>query len=505
MSSVATGVRVPAWLVAGRWLDLAPVAVALATISAIAVREPRDPDLWWHLATGRYIVAERRVPAFDVFSHTAVGHRWVTHEWLSDLLLYGGYRLLGMSGLVLLFAALIVATYVLVYRRCQARGIAASASVMLAAAASAMTWGVRPQMFSLFFASLYLYILEDGGGRKLARLWALPLLSLLWANLHSSFVVGLVLVAAFALAEEWNWLWAWKGSGPWLSARARRLMLVWVGCLALSLVTPNGISAALFPFGTLSNGFIQSHIEEWFSPDFHAPWAWPLAAFWLALLGACALSPRRASARDVLLLLGAGAAGLYSARHVPFLGLVGAPLLAQQLTGPELGAGPGVHTRRPVKPVLGVAVGLAALALAVTIGIRVFRVMRASATVDTTRYPVTAVAFIEREQLDRPLYNTYHWGGYLIWRGHKVFVDGRAELYGDEVLGEYLKAYRVAPDWEKPLLDHDVGVVLIETDSSLAVVLRASGRWRQVYRDELATVFVPATSGQQAEKVAWRK
>ena len=276
-----------------RWLVSLPLVVTLVTVAAVAVREVADPDLWWHLATGRYIWATRRIPVQDVFSFTAGSHRWVTHEWLADLLLYGGYRLVGLAGLVPLFALLIAAAFGLVYRRCRSSPFVAAPSVLLAASASAMTWGVRPQMVSLLFTSLYLYILDRGVAGRPRLVWLLPGLTLLWANLHSGFVAGLVVVAVYAVGQELEWLAARAGEGPWLGPGVRRLLAVGLACLACALVTPNGLAGALFPFGTLSNRLIQANIEEWFSPNFHLPLAWPLAVYWLALLGVLALSRRQ--------------------------------------------------------------------------------------------------------------------------------------------------------------------------------------------------------------------
>ena len=474
-----------------RWLRWIPLGVTLAGIGAVAIREARDPDLWWHLATGRYIVAERRIPTVDVFSYTAFGRQWVTHEWLSDLLLYGGYRAVGLAGLILFFAALVTASFGLVYFRCRSSRFVAAFSVLLAAGASAMTWGVRPQMFSLFFASLYLYILETGSGDGAKRVWVLPVLTLLWANLHSGFVTGLAIIAVVAVGRELSWLGRRGRGEPWVEGGARRLALVGLLSLGCSLITPNGVSAAMFPFGTLSNHIIQAYIQEWFSPDFHQIWAWPLAVYLLALLATGVVSRRRASASQVLLLLGSAAAGLYSVRHVPFLSLVGAPLLAEQaedLRSPRAGGRPA----RPVPPAMRGALGLAVVALAVAIGVQVRTVFQRNATVEQEAYPAAALAYMREQGIDGRIFNAYHWGGYLIWHGYPVFADGRAEVYGDEILGQYLKAHAVQPDWEAPLLEYGVDAILIETDSSLAVILQEGTRWRAVYRDEVATLFVPA-------------
>jgi hypothetical protein len=465
-------------------------AVTLLALLTLALRDVMDPDLWWHMATGRYIVTHGQVPAYDVFSFTAQTHRWVTHEWLSDLLLYGGYRLLGLTGLALVFALVITLAYALVFLRCPARPVVAGCAVLAAALASVATYGVRPQMLSLLFASLFLYIL-DGARMAPRRVWLLVPLTLLWANLHSGFVAGLAIIGVYAVGEELSWLGAREGQVPWLAPTSKRLALVLLSSLAASLVTPNGISAVAFPFGTLSNRLIQDNIGEWASPDFHDAISWPLAAFWLSLLAVLALSRRRPSATQLLLLLGASAAALYSIRHVQFLSLVGAPILA---AGVESIWGGTVH-ERPVAPVVRRGLWLVVVALTVVIAVRIQRLPGRTAEVERTIYPSAALDYMRERGIGGRVFNTYHWGGYLIWRGYPVFIDGRAEVYGDEVLGDWLSVRSLKPDWEALLQRYDVEVVLLETDSPLAVVLEGSGRWQPVYRDDLATVFLPAGTG----------
>ena len=468
------------------------VAVTLLAVAAIGLREVVDPDLWWHLATGRYILAEGRIPGYDVFSFTAVGHRWVTHEWLSDLLLYAGNGLVGFVGLAVLFTLVIVAAYALVWLRCRGRPVLAAFSVVLAALASAPTYGVRPQMLSLLFASLYLYILDSGATGR--RVWLLPPLTLLWANLHSGFVAGLAILAVYTVGEELAWLGRRAGKGAWLSPRARRLALVLVASLACSLVTPNGISAVLFPFGTLSSRAIQDQIQEWASPNFHESLAWPLGGYWLLLVAALGASRRRVEPTELLLLVGASAAAMYSIRHAQFLSVVGAPILAERLG--DLWRAPEQEGRaeRPLSPLMEKGLWVVAAGLVALLGVRVSAVARRVPEAERELYPSAALAFMEANGLGGRVFNTYHWGGYLIWRGHPVFIDGRAEVYGDEVLNEYMKAQGVDKDWEEPFQRYGVDVALIQSDSSLAVVMRESERWRAVYEDDLATVLIRASS-----------
>ena len=106
-------------------------------------------------------------------------------------------------------------------------------------------------------------------------------------------------------------------------------------------------------------------------------------------------------------------------------------------------------------------------------------------------FPVAAVDFIEEAGLaEKRIYNTYEWGGYLIWRRIPVFIDGRTELYGDDFFQYYLQTIRVDENWQQPLDEMDVDLVLLRRSSALATVLQVSSDWQEVYNDDLARVFV---------------
>ncbi|MDH4207436.1 MAG: hypothetical protein OEV76_01025, partial [Anaerolineae bacterium] len=96
------------------------------------------------------------------------------------------------------------------------------------------------------------------------------------------------------------------------------------------------------------------------------------------------------------------------------------------------------------------------------------------------------------------MYDLYHWGGYLIWRlypEHKVFIDGRADVYGDAFIEEYLQVYQLREDWQAPLSKYEVGLIIVDTGCPLATMLDERGDWQQVYADEQAVVFIRQEDG----------
>src|SRR5581483_7612348 len=132
---------------------------------ALSVRVIRDPDFWWHLRTGEYILENQTIPHTDPYAFTTQGKEWVTHEWLSEVAIYALYRLGGFTLLSLVFAGAITLAFFLVYLSSPGRPYLAGFALLLGALATAPTWDVRPQMLSLLLMSVFLVLLDFYGAK----------------------------------------------------------------------------------------------------------------------------------------------------------------------------------------------------------------------------------------------------------------------------------------------------------------------------------------------------
>lgn len=472
-------------------------AVALFTM---AVRATLDPDMWWHLRTGEAILQEG-IPRHDIFSFTVPHHKWITHEWLSQVFMWLVYEVGGLPGLIVVFAFLTALAFWLVYTCCVGRPFLAAFVVLLAAIASAIVWGARPQIFNLLLTAAFVNLVERYKAQKISKrtLWLLPVLMLFWANLHSGYLLGVVLLGTYTAGEAvQRWLHADdERSLAWPAIRF--LGLISVLSFLVAIFNPSGPELWIYPFFTLGSSAMQVYIQEWHSPDFHLAHFWPFAAMMGVGVAGWLFSKKRPTWSDILLFLGTAAAGLLSARHIPLFAIVSAPIIARSLleSGRETKAFPllsGQQTQRPsinrkLKWLNWAVLGLALFAAGVWTANQII----INDAKIAARYPVAAVDFLEQQGLaDAHGYNSYNWGGYLIWRGVPVFVDGRADVYGDEFLFYYLKAFEVREGWSQPLNDFNVDYVLMERSSALATVLATSAQWREIYSDDIARIFVPA-------------
>jgi hypothetical protein len=457
-------------------------------IFALGVRQSAyiDPDLWWHLQTGQEIAVSKVIPHTDIFSFTKAGSEWVTHEWLSELLVYGIYRLSGWGGLLFIFSAVITLALYLCYRDCEGKPYVAAIAILLAAVASAPLFGIRPQMITFLLASIFITLLrrysQNGASRPL---WLMVPLMLLWVNLHAGYALGLALIGLFFISQALD--------QEWLSLRP--LLLVLIACTAVIPLNPNGFRMFSYPVETLTSPAMAALINEWASPDFHQITYLPLALLLFTLLSGFALSPRKPRLGELFLLLITGFAALRSVRHIPIFALIAAPVIAEHAWAIVTERG---LEKRLVAP--EAKAGIAALVFALLfpmapaslVAVQVHHFATRQPEYEAKNYPRAAVDFLIAKQLPAPIYNRYGWGGYLIRRlypDYRVFIDGRADVYGDAFMIEHTKTYDGQTRWREPLDRLSINTVLISPDAPLASLLRDDDAWNRVYEDSQAVIF----------------
>ncbi len=477
--------------------------ITLIFIFLMAARTPVDSDLFWHLRAGEQTLADARPLTVDAFSHTRAGERWVNHSWLTQVWLYLVWKAGTWFALSLWVAALAALGMAFVWLSMETvSALLRPFVIILGALVAAPVWTARPQLVSLtLFAFLMWYLRRWERGAP-APLWLLPPLFALWGNLHGGYPLGLLLVGVTLGGALLDRLLG-QTALPWARWRA---LAVWSGLGGLAVaLNPNTWRMWLIPFQTVGVGVLQQFISEWASPDFHQLSQQPFLWLLLALLGALAFSRREARGAEVL-----GAAlfaylGLSARRNFGPFALVTMPVLARHLGDvlarmwARLPAGARTRfeaeavsleaqpTRRESAFRIGVLILLGSVAL-----LKGYAVTRPAfvASAIEARYPAGAVAWMRENHPSGSLFNEYNWGGYLVWAlpEYPVAVDGRTDLFGDEILQRYLDTRAARPGWEATLEDWDVNVVLLSPDAPLNMVLDEAG-WREVYRDDVAAVW----------------
>lgn len=475
--------------------------ILFIAILGITATTATDPDMWWHLRTGQYIL-QNGIPYHDVFSYTVPDHIWITHEWLSQVIMWGIYSLGGFPALIVVFSLLISLSLGITYRVSPGRPYVAGFVVIVAAATASGLWGVRPQMFNLLFLAIFLFVIEKYRDRVRTTeqspwwIWTLVPLTIVWVNLHSGYLLGIVVIATYAIGDLLNRRLIPDDDRALPTRLAVRLLGVAAASFIASAVNPNGWAMWRYPFDTLGSPVMQTRIVEWFSPDFHNPYNLPFVLMLAAGVIGFVVSPRKPTITDFLLFGGTGFATMVSVRHMPLFALVAMPIVSRYLTewvsttrlgGLVLNTPP---LRSPTRLMLTVNACIAVVALLFPF-IQWANVIKDNQELVSQRYPVEAVKFLQTEGLaDQPLFNSYNFGGYLIWHEIPVFVDGRADVYGDEFLRRALSVTDITAQWREVLEEYGVRVIMIESDTRLVTLLHETNGWNEVYKDDIATIFV---------------
>jgi hypothetical protein len=431
---------------------------------ASAPRTFGDGDTSWHVAAGRWIIANGRIPTTDPFSFTAAGKPWVAMEWLADLIYAGAFRLAGYAGLVAVVAAALMALHLILFsylrRRIGPIGLAVTIIGMDIVASPFML--ARPHVLVWPLLALWTILLARSAetGRP-PPLWAALILTL-WANLHGSFPIAVVIGGFLALdalvTAQWKTLREW-------------LLFAGVSVIALCL-NANGLAGILQPFHIAQLKMLNL-IAEWTpSTPHNTP---QFFAALLLVLGFLLWRGIRIPLGRLLLLLVMLGLAFTQVRHQSWFAIVAAvvipPLVARQAEEPSG--------------------KIARLALA-AVPLLVIRVLIPFTPPETVSNPRHLLAAIPPQLRTRPVFNEYTFGGPLILAGIKPFIDGRAEIYGDSFMTDYTDAAN--GDWDlfdRAVKRYDIRWTMLPHDrKKLIAELDRSGQWQRIYSDRIGVIHV---------------
>ena len=442
-----------------------------------------DPDIWWHLRTGEWILAHHAVPRVDLYSAELAGRSWLAYSWVFELVVGKLFDWLGLAGIATYTSAMILAITVALFhmvRRLQGDFSLAVLLTFAACFSMGHLYTPRPWLFTILFFVLEMDILIEARktGRARELLW-LPVIFALWANVHIEFVDGLlVLGLAWVEAEAARW---WSAAETRVRPAWMRAMLA--ASVLATLANPFGWRIYSTAYDLATQGGALNKVSELQAIPFRG--AVDFTVLVLALGSAAALAWRRRFVLfETALLAFAAVLAFRSQRDVWVMAAVGAMILASTIAGSEKAA-----TRLPK---LGGAAAALAAVLIVTAGFGAMRVNDAQLETQLAKnLPVDAVKAMRAKGYPGPLYNDYTWGGYLIWALRMpVSIDGRQNLYGDQRIDRSVATWNAEPDWATDAQLMKAGVVIGPVKAPLNQVLRMDSRFQLVYEDKVAAVFV---------------
>lgn len=478
--------------------------VAVLIVAIIPLLAPTlDPDFWWHIETGKILIATHSLISTDPYTYTAVGHAWVMHEWGWEVMaaaLYGW----GGSGLIVVSLGLItwlgVMLIVLRTRLISRVGVPAIClGVGLILLAGLPLWGPRVQMVTFTLTGFTLFMIERHLAKGGKWIWVLVPTFLIWSNLHSGFTFGLILLGLTLVVETID---AKIRGTPEAWKKLKTLGLVTLGCLVAALINPNGPQILGYAFATIYSPVQQALIQEWQSPNFHNANVRAFEFMFFLIIVLFGINRKIKVREGVYAVFGLGLA-LESVRDIELFLILAGPVLIVQLDllfhrikTWRQARGKTFRIAQPSKFGAGVtAVTGIGLLLAVGIWAQTpMAVVDGSKTVAQT-FPVCATQWLESAPDNLKIFNNYGDGGYLILhlhnKGDKVFIFGDAALMGDALIEEYAQTIYAEKNWEAPILNSGTQVVVFPDDTPLASLLAASKDFTKVYQDHTTVAYEP--------------
>ena len=511
------------WL---RWVmpsvaDLIFVAVLCALLlTPLSVKLLGDAGIGWHIRTGQHILQTRSIPHVDSFSSVTQGEPWFAWEWLYDVVVGFLESAWALNGPVWFTAIVIAAVFAWLFRLVLSRGadlFVALVLVLLAMSASTIHFLVRPHVLSWLFTLVWFWILDStehdslgGIHHQNRRLWVLPVVMLVWVNVHGGFLLGFALLSIYWLGGFWTW---WQTNESRLEEslqkiamgkRIRDLTLVGIVSLFASLLNPYGWKLHEHIYGYLSNRFLMDHIDEFQSPNFHGVAQRCFLLLLLLVVGALIVRGRQVRLSQALTVLLAVYAGLYASRNIPvasiLLTMIAAPLFPG-IRGLQGFAGRMAKIESRLKGHLWPLVAVLVTGVLVANHGRIGSNQLVNGHFDPNRMPVQAVLFVQDRHAICPIFSPDYWGGYLIYElypHNRVVIDDRHDLYGERFLRSYLTTMHVEPGWENFLRVHGE-CMLLPRKSALAAILAKTAEWQTVHSDDVAIVFMPAPTEKTAD------
>jgi len=485
--------------------------VTLLLIFIMAARTALDSDMWWHLRAGEISWTTMKPVLVGVFSFTRTGQYWLNHSWLSEVVMFLLYRwggLLALSGMVAVLAVLSAA---FVYLQMESPDLLKAFVMILSSLVIALVWSPRPEMASLVLMAVIGYLLYIYKRKKRNYLWLMPVIFILWANLHGGYALGLILIGMMAAGEILNHVLGFDDDET-LNWKAIGRLVIWGGISVFALlINPNGINIWLAPFQTVGVNALQHYVQEWASPDFHDIAQQPFLWLFFLLIASIGLSHRRLDATDLLTVISFAYLAFVARRNFGPFAIAAAPVISRHL-GPALSEWwariniPGSFASRiKIRMESGnhrsdsqvlrwqkvINLGLVAfLAFIAFSKLYIVNLPAITSQVMETAYPVQVVKWVETNHPQGNMLSEYNWGGYLSWfaRDYPVFVDGRTDLFGDEIINQWIQVVQANQGWQAVLDKWNVRLILVQTDRPVVRLLSQNG-WKQLYKDNQSVLF----------------
>ncbi len=462
-----------------------------------------DYDIWWHIASGNWMYEHGQIPKTDPFSWTNLGAPWIYHEWGFGLLASALWNMGGIKGIVLLKVLLL---FLILYFSCRSIQILKQnnqipyLSLIILAFLIFPRVQPRPHMFSnLFYVFLFytFHCYAAGFWHDRKRLYIIPFLFMIWTNIHWGALVGWGLMALFWLSQVWFSLQ--KGDKNCHGVLFKVCLLSG----AALVVNPNTYHVFTFPFEHLNMTHILQGTREWFSPfgrNYARYYVYQVYfVFFFLSLGLALIKWRKNHPDRTLLLLPLVYLSARYNRYIDMFFLFFVPLLAVEWKELSFWRHDRWERIRKYGQSTALLASVAVLTILLYTGIPLGYGLKGNYAMEwgtihsfTDFFP--PVDFLEKNNVEEPIFNYFAYGGFLMLKGFPVYIDGRTPVYGDEFFKiDYMDAFTSSDRFEEIWKKWNFGVVFIAAGARLSLYLAHHDLWRMVYADDHCFIFLDTT------------
>lgn len=470
---------------------LAATAIVAFCVQIFSANQA-DVDLWGNVFFVKSLPWEEGFHRVNTFSFIAPGHGWINHEWLAEYIFHSAYQLFGNAGLIglkVLLGLLIIGLMNAAIRKECRSGVVRFLWLMLVISVMGFGFNTRPHLFTFLMVAVFLTLLR----RPQFSPWLillLPLLGLVWVNLHGAFFIGLIILSVFLVVELVG-----RGVPPSRSVKGRNQTVLAVALVlfaGVSFVNPHG--AALWKFVAGSAATVRPYLTEW------APFDWRVdfvehtdfVVLSLIVLGSLAFSKIRRDPASVALLALGFIAALLMRRNIPLFALVAGFLAAQHvdsLAGERVSAW---VTRVPSRVLVALAVLFIPISVFYTVTFNKSNPLQIE--VSRERYPVELITFLETNKIKGNALIFFDWAEYGIHHlspDCRVFLDGRfTDAYDIATVNDFFNFLYAGQGWEAALQRYPTDIILIHRQLPVYGKMVARPGWQLVAESELAGLFL---------------
>lgn len=466
-------------------------------------------DFWWHLKMGHVILETGSIPRTDIFSFTAAGKPFIVQNWLAEVVLSLVYKAGGLPLLVFFNTLLLIAILLPVYYLCRKATSLQWPAIFSASLVSiCMLGNLRPQVFSFLLFSLFYLLLDDFRRQRRDRLWLLPILMVVWVNVHGGFVLGIILCACYLVSGLTQIFSHNRFKSGMSGIQISRLAVCLPVCLLSTLLNPETFRIYQYLVTVLRDPSSQQYVYEWQSP--HIGTVQGVFLFFLPfsiVTVALIIRRRKIELADISIYLVFSFLGLSAIRYSVYFLILAAPMISRYLPAKDradadipsenAASRQSFWLKKGRNPAFfNFAIAAAALIIVVMqspwVQSRYFH-----NSLLEPKTPVGVMDFIEQHSLQGNIAHPQIYGDYFIWRlwpKQRSFFDGRVHLFGKSFFLDYQNIFN-GSNWEALCVKYGIRYILINKDDAtgaqndLINSARSSPTWSPIYEDSICIFF----------------